>query len=297
MQILRERKYMKLDYLLDISDKSYNFPHTPNSMSLKMPFYLYDIGHFHSGSDYFTEREGVDNYLLFYTLSGSGKLIYRDCEYTIREKQAVLINCYEYQYYKTGDEGLWDFQYIHLNGSACSNYMDLINENSLNIIDISLDSCLEDCFNEIIRLKTTDEPLTEVKFSMLLTNIITDLVINRFNNVKSDLVSQHKELVNGAISYIHKNYSKKISLDELAGFVHISKYHLIRIFNKQLGTSPYEYLINFRINKSKKLLKETSLSVNEISTEVGYNDVTNFIRDFKKYLGTTPLKYKNYWIS
>jgi len=64
-----------------------------------------------------------------------------------------------------------------------------------------------------------------------------------------------------------------------------------------VGTSPYEYLINFRINKSKTLLKETSLTVNEISVMVGYNEVTNFIRDFKKYLGTTPLKYRNYWIS
>jgi AraC-like DNA-binding protein len=72
---------------------------------------------------------------------------------------------------------------------------------------------------------------------------------------------------------------------------------LIRIFNKHVGTSPYEYLINFRINKSKTLLKETSLTVNEISVMVGYNEVTNFIRDFKKYLGTTPLKYRNYWIS
>jgi YesN/AraC family two-component response regulator len=288
---------MKLNFMMDISDRSCSFSHTPNLASLKMPFFLYDFGNFYAKSGYFTEREGVDNYLLFYTLSGSGKLIYRNSEYKLEEKQAAIINCNEYHYYKTGDEGSWNFLWIHLNGLSCANYFDLINENSLNIVDFAADSCLEDCFNKICRIKSTDEPLCDVKFSMLLTNIITHMVVNRFNLGKSDSFSHNKELVNSVFSYIQKNYRKKISLDELAEFVHISKYHLIRIFTKHSGTSPYEYLINFRIDKSKMLLKETNHPVNEISNLVGYNDVTNFIRDFKKYLGTTPLKYRNYWIN
>jgi AraC-like DNA-binding protein len=288
---------MKFEFLMDISDKSLSFPHTPKLAFLKLPFFIYTFGHFYAGRGYFTEREGADNYLLFYTLAGSGKLKYRDCEYKLGEKQAAIIDCNEYHYYKTGDEGFWDFLWIHINGVACANYADLINESGLNVVNLSGNSCFEECFNEICKLKATEEALEDVKFSMLITNIITEFVVNRSNSIKSESCSQQKELVTSICGYIQRNYSKKICLDELSELVHISKYHLIRIFNKHSGTSPYEYLINFRINKSKTLLKETSLSVNEISVLVGYNDVTNFIRDFKKYLSTTPLKYRNYWIS
>ena len=57
--------------------------------------------------------------------------------------------------------------------------------------------------------------------------------------------------------------------------------------------SPYDYLINYRINESMKLLKNSSLSILDISENVGFNNVSHYIQIFKKKTCQTPLEYRN----
>jgi AraC-like DNA-binding protein len=284
---------MELEFNMDISDESYSFGHTPNLSAQKLPFYVQGFGHYQAGKDYYTKRAGLDNYLLLYTETGVGKLIYRNMERKMEAGQAALINCNERHYYETGDLGYWNFQWIHFGGIACECYHDLINDFSFNIIDMAN---LENYMEDLNILKKSTDPLIDVKYSAILTNMVTKMLIMKFNTVNSPL-NQHIIIVDKVKSFIHENYRNKISLDDLSSIANVSKYHLLRVFKKNMGVSPYEYLINYRINLSKSLLKESGYNVGEASIQVGYNDVNNFIRDFKKYVGTTPLKYKNYWIS
>ena len=62
---------------------------------------------------------------------------------------------------------------------------------------------------------------------------------------------------------------------------------------KSLKMSPYDYLINYRINESMKLLKNSSLSILDISENVGFYNVSHYIQIFKKKTGQTPLEYRN----
>ena len=66
-----------------------------------------------------------------------------------------------------------------------------------------------------------------------------------------------------------------------------------KFFKKSLKMSPYDYLINYRINESMKLLKNSSLSILDISENVGFNNVSHYIQIFKKKTGQTPLEYRN----
>lgn len=285
---------MELEYNMDITEESFAAGHTPNLSSQKLPFFIQGMGKFHAREGYYTKREGLDNYLLLYTVSGSGKLVYRNMERTIGTMQAALFNCNEKHFYKTGNQGFWDFRWIHFGGTACEYYHDMINEVSFSIIEL-LD--IGTCLDEIYLLKKSADPLIDIKFSAILTNIITQMLIKKFTPVNNLLFQQHSITVEKVKTYIHENYKNKISLDHLSALVNVSKYHLLRVFKKLTGVSPYEYIINYRISLSKILLKDRGYNVGEASIAVGYNDVNNFIRDFKKYIGTTPLKYKNYWIS
>ena len=285
---------MELEYNMDISEKSFSFAHTPNLSSQKLPFFVHGMGQFHAKECYYTKREGLDNYLLIYTISGSGKLVYKNTEHTIGTMQAALINCNEKHLYKTGDCGFWNFRWIHFGGKACEYYNELINDVSLNIIEL-LD--ITSYIDEMYFLKKSSDALVDIKFSAILTNIITQMSIMKFTPVNNLIFQQHSIIVEKVKTYIHGNYKNRISLDQLSSHVNVSKFHLLRLFKKHSGVSPYEYIINYRISLSKILLKERDYNVGEASIEVGYNDVNNFIRDFKKYIGTTPLKYKNFWIS
>ena len=71
-----------------------------------------------------------------------------------------------------------------------------------------------------------------------------------------------------------------------------SRYHLIRVFTRQMGMPPYRYLHACRVADARRLLRATDRTVSEISFQVGYSDSVSFIRHFRAVTGTTPAKYR-----
>jgi len=95
-----------------------------------------------------------------------------------------------------------------------------------------------------------------------------------------------------AIIYMEKNYDRNIAMSDVAEAVGISSGHLGRLFKAETGKPPLEYLTQHRLQEGKKLLLDTSKSLQHISEAIGYNDVHTFIRFFKKYEGITPGEYR-----
>ncbi len=101
---------------------------------------------------------------------------------------------------------------------------------------------------------------------------------------------------NGSLlCYIAEHYNEKVTLDNLCEIIHVSKFHFLKLFKTHTGFTPYEYLINYRINKAKQLLKNTDISVNDVCVCVGFNDESSFIKQFKKATGYTPLNYRRFF--
>ena len=96
------------------------------------------------------------------------------------------------------------------------------------------------------------------------------------------------------ISCFHENYAQQINLDMLADRFSISKQGLIAKFKRQTGKTPMEYLAQVRIARSKALLKDTQLSVSEISRLCGFENVYYFSNFFKRFTGTSPSGYRKF---
>lgn len=90
--------------------------------------------------------------------------------------------------------------------------------------------------------------------------------------------------------FVHKHITEKISIETLQKAANMSKSSLIRMFKKELGLSPMEYVINERLTKAKELLKMTN-SVKESCFGSGFSDVNYFVRLFKSREGITPGAY------
>ncbi|MFV0412961.1 MAG: AraC family transcriptional regulator [Oscillospiraceae bacterium] len=99
------------------------------------------------------------------------------------------------------------------------------------------------------------------------------------------------QYVVNAIKYIQFNYSRDISVDDIAKAVGVSRSHLYRVFIANVGQSPVEYLTQFRIGEACALLENTSLSVAEVAYSVGFFDQFYFSRVFKKEKGMPPSRY------
>ncbi len=99
--------------------------------------------------------------------------------------------------------------------------------------------------------------------------------------------------VTQAIMYIHENYADPITTESLAELLDCTPRHLSRLFRKsEIGLSPLDYVIQYRMNKAKELLIHTAASVQEIADNVGYQDGFYFGRMFKKYMGLSPIRYR-----
>lgn len=94
------------------------------------------------------------------------------------------------------------------------------------------------------------------------------------------------------MQYIHKNYPHQISLDELAETVNLSKSSVLNIFQKNIHTSPIDYLIHYRLKRAAKLLVTTRISVSEIARETGFENIGYFCRKFKEVFQMTPGEYR-----
>lgn len=94
------------------------------------------------------------------------------------------------------------------------------------------------------------------------------------------------------MQYIHKNYSKHITLADIAQTVSVSKSSALNIFNKYLRVSPVSYLINYRLKRAAKLLASTDSSIYSIASNTGFENVGYFCRSFKELFGVTPSEYR-----
>lgn len=95
------------------------------------------------------------------------------------------------------------------------------------------------------------------------------------------------------LGYIAKHYMEEISLENLACAANVSKSECLRCFKQSLKTTPYKYLMNFRLEKAAELLKETSNSITEIAIMTGFNQSSYFGKCFKLKTGYAPKEYRN----
>lgn len=107
------------------------------------------------------------------------------------------------------------------------------------------------------------------------------------------LKTEHKEPVTQVLDYIRQNHAKNLTLKETAELFHFSTSHLSRLIKATTGLNFSEYLNQVRLQRAAELLKDPSLKISLIATQVGYRDPSYFNRLFKKHFGVTPKEYRN----
>lgn len=119
----------------------------------------------------------------------------------------------------------------------------------------------------------------------LCENIVT---IRQPDNFKNSNLSTLKNM----ISFINQYYKEKISLKEIASSGNVGKTSCCSIFKKYINKTPMEYVTEFRLGKSLELLRNTDITVLEISYEVGFSGASYFSEVFRKFYDCTPTEYK-----
>jgi len=126
------------------------------------------------------------------------------------------------------------------------------------------------------------------ELSLRLAKVMNQLIDSVFplNSAKNS------DVIYKALQYMRQNYSQKITLDEVAAYIHLSSSYFSKIFKKEMGCNFNSYLNTIRIEKSKKLLLFDELSLVSIATMVGYEDQSYFSKVFKRLTGIPPHQFR-----
>ncbi len=102
-----------------------------------------------------------------------------------------------------------------------------------------------------------------------------------------------RDAVFTALDHLERNASEECSLSGLAAVVGLSPYHFLRLFKREIGVTPYRFLMQVRIRNAVELLRGTRLPVTEIAFSVGFGDLSNFTNFFRREIGCSPSQFRN----
>ncbi|UZQ85206.1 AraC family transcriptional regulator [Thermoclostridium stercorarium] len=270
-----------------VAHESEYFIYYPSKTAQKMFLYPLYAGYFIYKSGYSLRRISYDSFLIMYIQKGKLTLEYEGRTQDVTAGNFVFIDCYKpHAYYSdTGWESLW----CHFDGvTARAHYESIVSRlgNSFFMPDpYPVLSKLSAIYNTFYSGDVIKEPL----MSKYLNDILTAFHLYTPNSV---LPRDYINVVEETISYINKNFARNINVEHLAERTGFSPYHFIRIFKKETGLTPYEYIVNVRINTAKYLLRNSRLSVKDICYSTGFSSESVFCSAFKRRLGVTPTEYR-----
>ena len=152
---------------------------------------------------------------------------------------------------------------------------------------------------QALRLQITDYILKPVNYEEF-GSCIDNLKISMYENKKSseqDSEKNDERVISSITRYMQEHLSEEISLSVLADVFHLNSQYISQLFKNEIGVGFLAYLTNIRIEKAKKLLLSTALSVTEISSSAGYGDYRVFTKVFKKAEGVTPSQFRREFLN
>lgn len=183
------------------------------------------------------------------------------------------------------------FEKFYLNTDKIQSMLTHINEPNCIRCHTETKEQLYQKLTPVVNLLKESDCNDTIEFYIKILDIILLLEEMYSNNTGRIIKSNIPDCVSKTLNYISNNFYKKISLKILAEYSFCSITYLSKMFKDNMGCTVYEYLTDYRINYSKKLLKEGK-SVTEVCYECGFGDCSHFIRVFKEITGMTPHCYK-----
>jgi AraC-like DNA-binding protein len=95
-----------------------------------------------------------------------------------------------------------------------------------------------------------------------------------------------------AALWIDANAPEPICLDSIAAKAGLSPFHFLRLFAKVLGVTPHQYLVRARLRHAARLLADHARSITDVAFDVGFGDLSNFVRTFHRAAGVSPRKFR-----
>ena len=223
---------------------------------------------------------GISDFMFLYTISGEGVCRIKDEEYELLPGTLLFVPPGVLHDYRMKSDG-WETYYITFNGNAVSDFF----KNDMVVCQLPDNFDFLEYYKKIYEYKQNPRFFREISIETY------KLIINAGEYINNEFSSERKtNIVEKSIKYMEK--TGEFDLAEISGNMGISKDHFCRIFRQYTGYRPSEYMNILKLQRAKRLIKESDKSIGEIAKEAGYESQSYFGMLFKKHIGVTPKEYK-----
>jgi len=262
-----------------------------NSPNCKLPFIVDGIG-YEDNQPHVLRREGYPTHQLFICKYGEGTLHVGDKTYSINKgSYFYLLPQSQHEYFGNSDH--WELRWISFSGNQIQ---DVLNELKLSLNEVGFlnfedMNTIETFFKHITASLKTDETSGKLVASRTLYELLIELYILR-QGTKDNKSIDGNPFVRTTKAYIDEHFTQTISLEDLSNLVNITPQYLCKLFKRHLNLRPFQYVTMKRLQYAKKLLLESSLSINDIAHLTGFSDFSYFCALFKKYEKISPTQFR-----
>ena len=227
-------------------------------------------------------KAGLPFGILLFTVSGQGKICINGKEAPTKAGEIVLIpEGHAHSYMGTDD--IWEFYFLHYIGSHAALCAEDITANSTFIFDLG-EKTVRMLTAELFGAKKQSID-REIADSEMLSKVM-QLLLKRAYRSACDTAMEEM------LRFLENEMDAEFSLDIFARKFHYSKEHMIRLFQKNVGCSPYRYWVRARLKQSSESLKASDETIDAIAARCGYRSVSAYSNQFKRLFGMTPGEYR-----
>lgn len=277
-----------LTYTMDVEDRSRWIIATPSAKEAAQPYFCSEVGDFYARSSFSTARSDKNSFIVFYTLGGAGVVRQGGQEVTLQKGQALLMDCRSPQSYGTAPgHNHWYHLWTHVDGGGVSLVGEQLGLPRLVAVNVPL-SRMQPHFDVLFELMGKESLANRARTGVAVHALLAELVLASLAPPGSAV----DDPVVAVCDYIERHFAEELSLERLASVAAVSPSYLIRLFKRQMGTTPHDYLLRYRISRAKELLAETTLTSAAIARQVGFNSESNFSYRFSRMVGQSPRAYR-----
>jgi len=276
-----------------------------------MNLLLLNVGHARHNADWNWKNVSSPFVRIFYVTSGEALLHMPEQTFTLRPGYMYFVPAYQVHSYEC--HGLFDLYYMHM-------YEGVRNEmNVFEVYEMPTEVKVEgrqemDTLFEYLCSERPDAQLPQSDPTSYDTNSQTSDYAQRYRGMdlweKMELrgamlmilacfmrhakprVWTSDERMKRVLEHVHNHITDNIDVEELANVACVTKPYLIRLFKREFGTSPIQYINKKKVERAGLLLFTTNLPVKEVAWQLGFSDDSYFIRLFRKQMNITPQEYR-----
>ncbi len=265
---------------------SHHYFYEPTEKARRMYFYTMSIGRYFCDKYYHIRRHVFESFLIFYVREGRGYAEQEGRIITVGKGELVFLDCFRPHAYYT--DTYWEIEWIHFDGPLAKEYYKEITAYTFSFRPANPLHCIHS-FQKIFADYHEKNRVNEAVHSKRITDLLTELVLIAPTCFPPDnMTTGIEELA----AYLAEHACEDMKIEDLAKKFNLSVYHFIRVFKRDTGFTPHEYLIRVRMNLAKFYLKSTSQPLKEIAFRIGYQRESSFCSAFRKFEGMTPGIYR-----